>query len=490
MTTPSPFHSASYLDDFFAALTRSGIRYCYWTGASRIDQDAGLLGDLPLLVDLPNVRHVQQMAISAGFVAPKVVRSNRLPGVNDLLGFDPVNGSLHHLRLRHDIVLGERRLSTYLRPVDEWLLTGTRETNGVRVPSPDKELVLLYLRAILGSSPSILRSRARQGWSPLPEQICGDVAHLLALSTELEDAARTSGLPLDHRNMRPFLERVAMAAVDNGEVLAERRRLLKALKLFERRPRDLIAVIRTLTRSRSAAHSMSRGEPETKLRTRGALVAVVGADGSGKSTLSADLVAWLRPRVAVRASYMGQSMKWPILRAIHVAYRFFRRLARSKLRGFSALGALGCRWTSRVRWLYIAGRRRLTAGNSAKHTSRGWVVITDRYPLRAFWQMPRPMDGPRLGKDDTKVGRWLSRLERRIYASMPEPDAVLVLDAPFEVLHRRKPETPPREHQAKVDAIRDLAEHPPLIKLDSSRPYAELLLSAQQIIWASISAPS
>ena len=132
---------------------------------------------------------------------------------------------------------------------------------------------------------------------------------------------------------------------------------------------------------------------------RGLTVALIGPDGAGKSTLAEALQRQFV--VPVKVVYMG----------IH----------RSASRSASARPMpLPVRLL--VNWL-----RFLIA---ELHAARGELVVFDRFPLDALLPAAARQSLPR------RIGRWA------IAHACPRPDLVIVLDAPAEVMHRRKPDHP------------------------------------------------
>ncbi len=147
-------------------------------------------------------------------------------------------------------------------------------------------------------------------------------------------------------------------------------------------------------RNRSARRSRALAEA---LAARGPLVALVGPDGTGKTTLAAAVTtsARLPARVLYGGTYRSGTRRWPVPGVSTAAV-----LAR--LLGTRAL----------VTW----------------HRRRGRLVVLDRHPVEAA---PTAAD---------HLGRRAQLRRRGLAASLPHPDLLVVLDAPSAELHRRRPE--------------------------------------------------
>jgi O-antigen/teichoic acid export membrane protein/thymidylate kinase len=179
----------------------------------------------------------------------------------------------------------------------------------------------------------------------------------------------------------------------------------------------------------------------------GLTVALVGPDGAGKSTLALRIKS--TAALPVRCIYMGL---WQ------------RRPSRLGLAGHTADVAIRP---------FRLWRRYLTA---LAHRRLGRVVVFDRYSFDAT--LP-------------PAGR-LRPLKRAYFwflaHSIPAPDALVILDAPGELLFARKGESKPEVLQAERAYFRDLANRVKnAVIVDSSAPEDEVFASVERLIWARLS---
>jgi thymidylate kinase len=175
----------------------------------------------------------------------------------------------------------------------------------------------------------------------------------------------------------------------------------------------------------------------------GLVVALVGPDGAGKTTLSDGIRADFP--VPAKPVYMGlwQTSRWdgPLSRV--PGGRVGQRTARI------------VRGTLAVRW----------------HRRRGRLVLLDRFPQDAL------LPG---GADSSRGGRLNLFLSLKL---TPPADLVLLLDAPGEVMFARKGEHSPELLEIRRQAYLHLVRQFPHEVLDATRPVTEVHHAALSAVW-------
>lgn len=228
----------------------------------------------------------------------------------------------------------------------------------------------------------------------------------------------------------------------------------------------------------------------------GLTIALLGADGAGKSTLTTALANWLSPEIAVVTTYGGSGKgSATLLRGLLQAVSGVRRrLLRSNPAALPTplVPPSGKRPSlARLVWiLALARERRFRAREARRARGLGMVVVSDRLPQSQF---PGWNDGPRL-VPWLHTGSWLvravARREHAVFelAELTPPDLVLKLHISPEVASRRKPETPLQQLRTGIDMVRQI-EFPGttrVVSLDAEQPFPAVLLAAQRAIWEAI----
>ncbi|HSO51133.1 MAG TPA: hypothetical protein VLS86_11340, partial [Acidimicrobiia bacterium] len=180
----------------FQRLSAEGVDYVHWKSNEHLA--AALRGqtDLDLLVAVTHKGRFEKVLDDLGFVPLAPARARHIPGSESHLGFDRSTGTLIHLDVQYQLIVGEQLLKNHRLPLDAWLLDDPGDLHGVSVPQPERELLLLYVRTMLKTTTrQLLRSRVKGG-SLVPDRILKEAVWLAERVTPeaLRSAAETSGL--------------------------------------------------------------------------------------------------------------------------------------------------------------------------------------------------------------------------------------------------------------------------------------------------------
>ncbi|MFK3923436.1 nucleoside/nucleotide kinase family protein [Serratia liquefaciens] len=217
------------------------------------------------------------------------------------------------------------------------------------------------------------------------------------------------------------------------------------------------------------------------------LIAVVGSDGTGKSTLTADLVKNLQKYRATERRYLGLISGEDgdkIKRLPVIGVWLERRLAAKSDKTQRMSNKPPALWAALIMYGFSVWR----AANLRKVqrlAESGVLVISDRFPqaeISGFYY-----DGPGIGVERAK-GWLMTRLaarEKRLYQSMAlcRPELIIRLDIDVDTAFSRKPDHSYEELKDKISAMVRLQYNGSrIIELDAKAPYDEVLEKALNAI--------
>lgn len=456
------------------------IRYCHWKSNEHLDEALAGKTDLDVLIHLDDKSEFEKAL--TGFQFKKILSptDKQFPGLEDYLGFDHISGAFVHLHVHYRLVMGQKYIKNHHLPIEELFFNNLIVKNNLFIPCPELELILLVIRAhmkvdLLSLIKHAIKDFTSDKYTAFPSDIETELSMLASRIDpyKFKILLDESKLPLREEIFIDVLDRFSNNRLKFYQILFVHLEILKALKGF-RRTKSVLVYTKYLN-NYLAEMPILRKLRVFKRKTfpeGGKIFSIVGADGSGKSTLVEDLEKWLKWKLYVKKYYYGIPKN--IINT--VASLLITNLNRLRLRFFASIIEASF-------WLYVARVRRSISKLSQKDAREGKVIVTDRFPLKHFHDMPEPMDGPRLSKNGTLAGRCFAKRESKIYEGIEYPDRIFVLQVGLEELRKRKTDLSLETHKIKAAAVNSISEQESLVLIDASKPYEDVLLQVKRLIW-------
>jgi thymidylate kinase len=381
----------NFLVSLFSSFDSNQVRYCVLHSWEELPQN--LSSDLDIAVDPQDdrklvlvFRHLQKK----GYTLVQVINYFVEAYCFRFLWFEgPAINSL-----AVDVIFKHQR-GTLIAPSVKLLVSGRRRHGTFWIPAPEAEFIYLLARRIWkGTAPVRQQCRLKllveQLGRPKAEKLAGEL-FLGALKVRVVEACASGRL-------NPLLGRLKAKAWETSLV---------------RNPFSLIADLLS-----DGMRLVRRWSQPT-----GLLVAVMGPDGAGKSTLIEHLVQGVGPAFdAHRLFHWRPMLLWR------------RKTMRDTTRPHSL--------PPHGRWWSVA---RLFA-HLLDYWLAYWLVIRPLLARSGLVVFDRYFDDVRIDPKRYRYGGplWLARLLRLL---VPKPDLVLVLDAPEDVVFSRKQEVAREEVQ-------------------------------------------
>ncbi len=480
------------IEKLFRALESDGVSYCHWKSNAFLADAARGEDDLDLLVGQASRQAFLGILQRLGFKeAWMSERAAHIPGILDYYGYDETARKLVHVHAHYKLILGQDLTKNYHLPIEGAYLGSSVQGEWSRIPSPEFEWCVFVVRMMLkhatwntilggaGRLPDRERQEMEILWKTASPERIGDVLsrHFPFLDLPLFDECVRALQPGS-----PFWARARAGS-----------RIQKALRGCRRLPRPIDVWLQSWRRLVQAGRRrLLRYAPGKRMKNGGMLVAVVGGDGSGKTTLIEGIAEWLCPPFVGMKVHMGKpswSLMTILIRGVLKVGRALRfypferapldphaKIDPSAFPGFPSLIREVC--TARDRYLsYVKAR---------KQADQGVFVICDRFPLPGMIRT----DGPLIERmtrafPDKRFVRLLGRLEGRYYRSILPPDLVVMLKVDPETAVARKPDENPGSVRVRSKEIWDKEWDGSTVQvIDAARSKSEVLDRAKAILWA------
>ncbi len=479
--------SPSLVQRLGQALREAGVVYCLWKGHYRQNRWASGEGDIDLLVDPGSAPAFTAVLGRLGFHPALAPAEERIPGVESWFGYDPRLARLLHVHAHYRLVVGRAWATHFRLPIERALLAAAVERAPFPTPIPDFELIVFVLRTLLGRSlrqelgasgarwllgiQDQLRYLEVQTAQPIVHELLGQ--HLACVEPTLFDACLSS--------LRPGFSPWRRARL--------RRRLERRLRPFARRPPLLDTIHRLIRRLVTLDGRLAGPGRGKRLARGGTTIALLGADGSGKSTCTAELYRWLAPNVDTMTAHLGRPPRSLLTLAVGGLLKVRNALWTAPASddpdgdpgvfpGYVALLRHVC--TARDRYQLSVRARRFAGA--------GGVALTERYPVA----QNRPLVGPCIHAwvptaPNQRLATLLRAAEEWYYRQILLPDLVIVLRVDPEVAVRRKTTEPPDYVRRRARIIWDVdwsatSAH----VVDAGRPLVEVLAELKTVVWSAL----
>lgn len=488
MTTPSG--ALDLVIRLADGLRDAGVDYCHWKSNESIARSLTGENDLDLLIARRDASRFVSVLSGLGFKLAHPPLERQLPGILDYYGLDETSARIVHVHAHFQLVLGDDMTKNFRLPIEDAYLESCTRKGPLPLPAAEFEYLVFIPRMVVKHCPwdALL---ARKGRLTPSER------------RELEDLERRldpSRLALLRREHLPFIDdrlwtmcREAIAAESGPWVRAVAgRRLTRALQGHARATAATDLRLKMWRRLLSRVRTALPGPPPRKRPASGGLViAVVGGDGSGKSSTVEMLVDFLARDFTTRRFHLGKPTPSLTTRAIKRPLQKLRNrgaFTATRLPPWADFEQTGYPGFTFVLWHVLTARDRyLEYRRLRRATGRGAVAVCDRFPLPDLALMDAPRTTRLPGLDKRPLARRLVALEAAYYQRLLPPDLLVILRVDPEAAVARR-------HDEEVDFVRRRArevwEHDwtsrEAVIVDASQPLSDVLAEVRAVVWTNL----
>ncbi len=462
-------------------LQAAGVSYCHWKGNAFLARALRAEDDLDLLVRRADIASFAATLHRLGFKEARTPGAD-VPGVSHYYGYDRQADRLVHVHAYYQLIVGDDRTENYRVPLEDALLAAAVRDELVPVPPAELELIVFVVRKVLEHC---TWDAVVLGFGRVPPKARRELSYLLTRADRrLVDRLLEQHLPFI--DLELFAECLRALEPDTATSARIRvgRRLAARLEPYSRRSRAADVRRKAWRRSvESSRRLRSRQAPRKRLPHGGAVIAVVGADGAGKSTAVETLFEWLSKDFAATTVHLG---KPPWSRTTFFVRGFLKaratvsipRRSRGVSDAASKAAMLLAVTTARDRYRAYSKALRFSLG--------GGLVVCDRFPLPQLTLMDAPRIERMIGADG-RLAAAMSRLERRYYRALTPPDVLIVLRVDPEVAVRRQPGDEPDYIRSRWREIWEI-DWPTLGAhvVDAGRSRDEVCSEIKSLVWSAL----
>lgn len=491
--------------DLFSSWNCKGVRYCHWKSNEHLMEGLDGITDLDIFVQESD-REIAEEELTRNKYKKCIPQcSSRYPKVDEWIGFDNQTGKLVHVHLHYQVVTGTKYCKEYVFPIDNYLIE-TRiqdEETEVFVAMPELEIIILYCRIVLkaANKKHIIPSQdytkeidylqQRINYSKLLEVCC---ALFVSNANDIYSLLIQQTLSYDE------WYRVFLIADSWLQPYRKYSKMETRIRYWFYRYLNIFAAV-----SNSKLHT--NFIRRKTFAPTGLSVCFLGADGSGKSTISFEIEKWLKWKVDAKRFYLGSGdhynsiLKKILSRARKVSLE--KRLSSNvatketiarKHQISLKKRILKCGYSilQSIYMCEIAAHSLKQIKAADRYAKKGAIAVLDRFPQNQFAGI---YDGPKIAmrylEDGSKniLIRMLAKMEESLIeqAQRYQPSMVIKLHLTPEEAIKRKSDHSIEEVTPKTQITPQLVfANSRVYDVDAEMNYEAEIIEIKQHIWREI----
>ena len=487
------------------ALKAESITCCHWKSNNALDRSATGVNDLDFLISRGDASRFTEILFRLGFKKAQAPAEKQMPGVQDYFGYDAKADKWVHVHAHYQLIMGHDMTKNFRLALERPYLESAVQGELFQVPAVEFEFIVFVIRMILKHSTwdailgreGKLSNRERQELVYLQERAEED--HLIQI---LQHHLPYIDLDLFRSCVQALQPSAPLwSRIRTGQQLQNRLRANAVYPLpidaFLKLWRRAILIVR---------RRIFKSPSKYRLETGGALIAIVGGDGAGKSTAVNALHAWLSRHFQTKRVHFGKpawSLTTMTLRSIlklgSLLGLYPTAASMSETLSRKSLISPGYPWL--LREVCRARDRYQTYLEAQRFAAKGGLVILDRFPVPQI----RLMDGPLTAEfvqrltSGPQSRRWMSpranggfasalvRKEESYYREIRSPEVLIVLRLDPEIAVQRKVEEDAayvRERSAEIWRLN--WEQTDAHVIDGSQSKEDVLKKLKALLWSQL----
>ena len=433
-------------DKLFFGLEEEKVRYAHWKSNYQLFSPSKPTSDVEydLLIDRKQITKFVEIISRIGFKQGEVEDAS-FPAVHHFYNYDHDAGRFIDIHVYYKIITGESFVKNYNLPFVDEILDNTVIENGIRIPVVEIEWIMFIVRIMLK-------------YSIVPENF---IVHLSKkeIYDELLHLEKNSNFNVIKDFLKKYHPNLSLETLQKCSEALKKEKSLISLTLLALKIRKIFKVNRRKTGIRRWLMNLKtygniicrrfifRKKRRLFFGSGGILIAIIGPEATGKSTIISELNNWLKRLSKVDTIHSGKppttfltyipDTLTPMLRRLMPKFRS-TSVEQENIKDADNKPTNSTSMPFIIRSIIIAYKRKKQLSKIHRIVSNGGIIISDRYPTNK----PGLVDSPQLIPSNFEklkggVKYRMMKYENKLYNEIQYPNLILQLTAPLDVVLER-----------------------------------------------------
>lgn len=477
----------------FLKWNENGVVYCHWKSNEHLIPALKGETDLDILISGDSQETADCIMTDLGLRKCKSQFGSRYRNVCDWVGVDK-SGIMIHVHLHYALLTGHQGLKEYNLPwtYDALEYRQLDKKTNVYILDPDLEILELLTRVSLKKNGADIK-KIKRGKYFLNED---DIREFTYLKERINWDKVNFFSEKYFKNTDELIAFLKMDEPTNDRFLQCRKLILNDMKQHRQYNSIATMLLRNYYWFTIRCNHYLRNHFNKNIIIRkvvdndaGMIIAFIGQDGAGKSTVTSEIENWLSWKLDARRFYLGSGDHYKSWQKSFLSYIEKKNIKKNKI-GYIIYALFTVSNYKKIAKTYYR-----TTKKAARYSKKGGIALFDRYP-QIFFEGRN--DGPKIRmtlkkiKKNSLVYRFIEHCanveEKYIRNAIKiKPNLVFKLMLSPEESIRRKPEETLEEVKIKHNIIQkwDFI-NVPTYEIDAAKDYSEEIKEIKTIIWEKI----
>jgi thymidylate kinase len=419
------------MKELFGELNQSDISYFVWKDTFKAKKFFEGNCELDLLVNNNEKPKFEKIIIDYDFIPLAVVDKLKIKDINHYIKF--IDGKYFHLHVYYDLITGNHYTKEYRFIIEESLFENVMIKNGVKVVTKEAEIAFLALRLFIKDTTFFKNLKISEqmrlkeltvdyNLSEVSKIIAKISPNIKCLTSELIKI--TSGVKSDLKSKNIITKKLKDYKKTDGLRLA-----FSNLR---------IRIILLVLRIKKSSNKVIDGNGYT--------CAILGSDGSGKTTIANKLFKQYSAKTSCKRLYLGGNSKtYSIITRMYFFNYYLTKITSPIKERFYPAWFLYYNAVTLLELGKAKDRRvKIIRGNKLKN--KGWIILFERFPIVGLFDFPNNLIGLKSHKYYSKLfsGIIRHRIDRiaQIIENLEKPDTIFLIKTDLENMKNRRNLTP------------------------------------------------